>query len=448
MVKIRPFRGYRYDENKVDIGKAVLPPYELSNEEFKNIFLKISKYNVIRIYLGKNLGKTDGISNGGRYQYSVDLFKSWIEKGCLKQDERPSVYVYSQEFELFGRKMERTGFISLVELEELGKNIFPHEETLQETMINRKILLEKTRANFGLIFSLYSNSQKTIEKMLETAKRKPPIADFYTEYEGVRHKLWAITDNGMIEKIAKEMQNKKLLIADGHHRYKTSLNYSKDHPQDENAKYISMMLVNMGNEGLTILPTHRLVKGVKNFSIDDFMKKLGRNFETETIEFGGDENKIKDLLAVLNKKNGKHFGMYLGGGKFFMLAVKTEDKRIMDRERDRFSKEWRRLDMNILHTLILRDILGIDTDNMADQCHMEYVKDFSDHAKSCISKVKNGECQAAFFVNPIAIDEMKEITQKGEMIPPKSTCFYPKVYSGVVIYKFDVLDTMNDEKIL
>jgi uncharacterized protein (DUF1015 family) len=436
MVNIRPFRGYRYNENKVDIGKAVLPPYELTNEEFKNIFLKISKHNVIRINLGKNLGKRNGTSNGDIYQYSADLFRSWIKKGCLKQDERPSVYVYSQEFELFGRKIERTGFSSLVELEELGKNIFPHEETLQDTMINRKMLLEKTRANLGLIFSLYSDPQKTIEKMIETAKRKPPVADFYTEYEGVRHKLWAITDKEMIEKITKEMQNKKLLIADGHHRYKTCLSYSRDHPHDENAKYTSMMLVNMSNEGLMILPTHRLVKGIKNFNKDDFMKKLGKNFETETIEFGGDENKIKDLLGVLNKKNGKHFGMYLGGEKFFILTVRTEDEQIMDRERDRFSRKWRRLDMNILHTLILRDILGIYTEKMEDQCHMEYVKDFSDHAKSCITKVKNGECQAAFFVNPITIDEMKEITQRGEMIPPKSTCFYPKVYSGVVMYKF------------
>ncbi len=433
MVNIRPFSGYRYNEKKLDISRVVLPPYELANEEFKEKFFNISPFNVIKIYLGKAGSK----SNGERYQYSADLFETWIKKGYLTKDEGPCLYVYSQEFELDGRKMERTGFVSLVELEDLGKNVFPHEETLQETMINRRALIERTRTNFGLIFSLYSDPERRIEILLEKMKQKPPISEFFTDYEGVRHRLWLVRDRAIISQITDEMKNKKLLIADGHHRYQICLEYSKRNPRDENAKYTSMMLVNIKNDGLAILPTHRLVKGIKNFDKEKLIERMELYFDMEVFNFGTkDENeRVREVMQRLVAKDGKHFGMYLGDEKYYILGLR--DEKAMDRAAKEFSKQWRRFDMNILHTLILKKTLGVDTMNTRDQCHMEYVKDFRDNAKKCLRKVRSGECQAALFVNPAKVEQVKEISESGEMIPPKSTCFYPKVYCGVVIQKFD-----------
>lgn len=436
MVNIRPFSGYRYNEKKLDISKVVLPPYELANEEFKENFLKMSPFNVINIYLGKS-GSEAKDPNCKRYAHSAEMFRKWIRDGYLLKDEGPCLYVYSQEFELGGRKMERTGFVSLVELEKLGKNIFPHEETLQDTLVNRRLLIEKTRANFGLIFSLYSDPQKRIEILLESAKQKPPVSEFFTGYEGVRHRLWIMRDKTTINKIADAMRNKKLLIADGHHRYKICLGYSKANPDDEKARYTSMMLVNAHNDGLAILPTHRLVKGIRNFSKEKLIERMGLYFAMEAFDFKtkDEDTRIKELMQRLGARDGRHFGMYLGEEKYHILRLK--DEKAMEQEAKEFSRQWRRFDMNIIHVLILKKILGVDTMKACDQCHMEYVKDFHDNAKRCISKVRSGECQVAFFANPAKVEQVKEISENGEMIPPKSTCFYPKVYCGVVIHRFD-----------
>ncbi len=431
MVKIRPFKAYHYDPDRVDVSRAVFPPYELNNKEFRDIFINISDYNIIRVVLG-GIGK----NNGERYEYSARLFEAWIKKRYIKKDEKPSIYVYSQQFEINGKPMERTGFISLIELEAFGKNIFPHELTLYEALINRKVLLEKTRANFGLIFSLYSDPQKKIEAILEAAKKSGPVMDFFTAYEGVRHMLWAITDERTINAITELMKDKKLLIADGHHRYKIHLEYSRSHPDDEGAKYNSMLMVNASNKGLLVLPTHRLIKGVKDFDSEKILEKLKAKFDIETIEFNdccGIEEMRKLLAKLAEKKHEHKFGLYVGGGKLHVLKIKSE--KYMDAAGK--SDEWKSFDMNILHSIILKEIVGVDTTDEREQCHVEYVKDIGQHVLDCLHKVKSGECQAAIFVNPVSTETIKVIAEKGEMVPPKSTCYYPKVYNGLVMYKFE-----------
>jgi len=433
MVNIRPFISYRFDEKKVDISKAVLPPYELSNEEFKKTFFNLSPFNVIRIYLGKE----DSKNNGERYEYSKQLFNSWIREGVVKKDKEPCLYVYSQEFEIDGKVMERTGFVALVELEEFGKNIFPHEETLEETMVNRRVLLEKTKTNFGLIFSVYDDEEKKIEAILEEVKRNKPIMDFFTDFEGVRHRVWVLKDQKKIKEIAKEMKNKKLLIADGHHRYKVCLEYSKKHKNVKGSKYISMMMVNIKNKGLVILPTHRLVKGLKNFDRNEMLEKLKKWFSCEIFTFKteGDKERLSEIKNNLGKRDGKHFGVYFGGNNYFIIRLK--DEKIMEKEVSNFSKVWRSFDVSILHTLILKKILGIDTEKPEAQSYVEYVKDFKDNGVKCITKMERGEYQVAFFLNPIKAEKLKDISENKEMIPAKSTCFYPKVYCGVLMQKLD-----------
>ena len=431
MVNIRPFKAYHYDQAKVDISKVIFPPYELRNREFMDTFLKISDHNVIRIMLGD-----ERLENSERYQYSAELLNAWIKDGHLKKYAKPCIYVYSQEFEADGRKMERTGFISLVELEELGKNIAPHEFTLHDQIINMKKLLEETRTNLGLVFSIYSDSGKKIESMLEKIKLLKPDIDTFTDYEGVRHRVWAVSDQKVIGAITKEMKNKKLLIADGHHRYKISYEYSREHPDDDMAKHLSMMMVNMENKGIAILPTHRLVGGIKNFDSEKFLSRLKDNFEIEIFEFEAakKEEGLMKMLKKISSRDWRSFGMYLGGRKYYILTLKNE--KAMDEAKDH-SKPWKRFGINVLHTLIIKDMLGIDTLKNNRQCNVEYVKDIHDFASECVRKVEEGEFQAAFFTRSTNINEIKAIAESGEMMPQKSTCFYPKVYSGLIIYKFE-----------
>jgi uncharacterized protein (DUF1015 family) len=432
MVKIRPFRGYRYNGEKVDIGKAIFPPYELASRQFRNIFLEMSGCNVIRIMLGsERLGKA------GRYKHSARLLSSWIRKGYLKRDGSPCIYVYSQEFKINGNKKERTGFISLVELEKLGRNIVPHELTFHDQIVDMGAILKSTRANLGPVFSIYSDPAKSIESMLEKIKReRKPEMEAFTGYEGVRHRVWAVKDGKIINHIAHEMKNKKLLIADGHHRYNISFEYSRKHPDDEKAKYISMMMVNMENEGVVILPTHRLVKGIKNFSREKFTSSLERNFEIKAIEFMGKngKEKLKGLLRKISIMDWRNFGMYLGGRKFYILKLKNESAMNVAKNH---SKSWKRFAVNVLHKLVIEGILGIGTSKIDGHHNVEYVKDIRRNAETCVKRVKNGECQIAFFMSPAKMEDVREICRSGEVMPQKSTCFYPKVYSGVVIYKFE-----------
>jgi uncharacterized protein (DUF1015 family) len=431
MVIIRPFKGYRYDGSKVDVSKAIFPPYELSNVEFRNIFLKISSYNIIRAILGDERAEEKK-----RYRYSADLIDSWISNGFLKKDAGECIYVYSQEFEINGKKSERTGFISLVELEKFGKKIMPHEMTFHDQIVDMGAILENTRSNLGPIFSIYSDPGKKIERALEKIKLKKPDVDVFTGYEGVRHRMWAVSDGKIISFISNAMKRKQLLIADGHHRYNISLSYSLERPLDQPSRYMTMMMVGMENKGMTILPTHRLIKGMKNFHREDFIASLSKNFDVETFETGPGKEKMqfREFLASLNRRDWRSFGMYLGGSKFYVVSLKNADSMNVAKGH---SKPWKRFGINVLHELVLKGILGIDASRHEGRTNVEYVKDLPGNAERCMDRIKNGECQIAFFMRPTSMDEIRKISGSGEMMPQKSTCFFPKIYSGVVIYKFD-----------
>jgi uncharacterized protein (DUF1015 family) len=432
MVNVLPFRGYRYDKERVEIKDAVSPPYDVINSKFQEELYRRSDYNIVRIILGKEEeGDSD---NENKYTRAANFFESWIRSEYLKQDDKPCVYAYSQEFEVSGEKKERTGFIAIVELEEFGKNILPHEFTLKGPKIGRRMLLEKTKANFGQIFSIYLDQEKRIDSILDKEKGKPPEFDV-TDEEGIRHRLWVIDDKEKIKRIVDGMKDKKVFIADGHHRYETSLEYGKEHKENENARYVMMTLVNMKNEGLVILPTHRLVKEMEDFDGKQMIDNLKKNFEIEKIEFDETDEKEKRKEMFKKIKSEKHsFCMFLGDNRYFVFTLRGEgvmDERVKDR-----SKPWRRLDVSTLHMLVLEDLLGIDTTNPEKQHHVEYVKDTKDAVEECLARVKNGECQIIFFMNPTRIEEVEEVAENGDKMPQKSTFFYPKVYTGFVIYKF------------
>lgn len=447
MVEIIPFKGYRYNENKVEeFEKVISPPYDVIKPKLQNELYEKSPYNIVRIIKGKKFDGDDEKNN--KYTRARDFLKKWIDEEILKKDEKEAIYVYSQKFKINGKENERTGFIALLKLEEFCKGILKgkkdcsgvhqHEETLPKDIEDRLNLLRATRANFGQIFSIYSDSTKAIDDILENTKKNNPLMSVRDD-EGVLHRLWALNNNDLIKKIINEMRDKKIIIADGHHRYKTALQYSKE---NKNAKYRMMTFVNLQDKGLVILPTHRLIRNIENFNKEELLKNLKNNFEIETLNFNSKKEleKRKTMFNSMKEKfeEGKNaFGMYCKTNKYYVLTLKNES---LIENKEHHSTAWKKLDVTILHKLILEKLLGIDKEKLAKESvqsisNVEYIKGIGNAVSESIRKVNEENYQIVFFMNPTKIEEVEKIAGNHETMPQKSTFFYPKVYTGFVIYK-------------
>jgi len=294
-----------------------------------------------------------------------------------------------------------------------------------------------TEAQFGQIFMLYDDPEKIADEIIKKSINENPLIDF-TDEDKVRHRLFAIDNESEIEAIANMMAGKEPIIADGHHRYETALNYSRLSGKD-NAKYRMMAFVNMRNEGLLILPTHRLVSGLDDFNIDKLLSETGKNFETTKISFDNDgekESAKKEMFKQLKSafdENENSFGIYAENNAFYILTLK--DNGVMDSQCSEMSRAAKKLDVNILHKLILEKVLGIGDKQLAGQSHLKYIKDIGDAVEKSIRKVDTQKSQAVFFMNPTHIQQVKDIAAAGEKMPQKSTFFHPKIYTGLVINK-------------
>ena len=447
MVEINPFKGYRYNQNMVDdFEKVVSPPYDVIKPELQDILYEKSDYGIVRIIKGKEFEGDDEINN--KYIRADDYLKKFIDEGYLTQDEKECIYVYSQIFSIDGFENERTGFIALLNLEEFctGESgnqvecdgVHQHEETLPKDIQDRLSLLRATEANFGQIFSIYSDPNKIIDSLLEKAKISSPLINVKDE-EGVIHKLWKINDMESNIKIKNEMKNKKIVIADGHHRYKTALQYSYE---NNNAKNRMMTFVNMQNKGLVILPTHRLIKNIDDFNINKLIENLKKFFIIESLFFNqenelGKRNEMFELMKDGFDKGLNSFGIYCNTNKYFVITLKN--KNLMDNI-DNHSESWKKLDVSVLHKLVLDEILGIDKEKLAKGSisggsYVEYIKGIGNAVQDSIDKINNEGYQVVFFMNPTRIEEVNEVAGNHETMPQKSTFFYPKVYTGFVINK-------------
>jgi uncharacterized protein (DUF1015 family) len=405
-----------------------------------------SEFNIAHIIKGKKF-PSDNRDNNEHTRASL-LLESWIEKEVLKREEEPVIYVLAQDFVIDGQKMTRAGFIALIELEDMCSSpdssgactgVHQHEETLPKDIEDRLALLSATRANFGLIFSIYSDDGRTVDSILEDKMKEPPLMEIADD-EGIIHRLWAISDPENIEKIQEVLKSRYIIIADGHHRYKTALKYNKEHP-DESSKYRMLAFVNTKNEGLMILPTHRLVQRVGDFDCAFLLSSLSENFEVEAFEFQDDDREARsNMFKRLDEhfKEGKHaLGLYCNDGKYYSMLLKNEN--ILDAIPNH-SKAWKHLDVTILHKLILEDILSLDKDKIAGGSivggsYVEYIKAVGDAVSRSVDKVNNSGYQALFFMNPTKVKEVEDVATNHETMPQKSTFFYPKVYTGFVINK-------------
>lgn len=441
MAKIFPFNGVFYNKKvSGNLSKVMIPPYDIISKEQQENFYKIHPYNCIRLTLGKDF-PADSDRNS-KYTRSGAFFNAWLKNSVLVQDKDESIYAYEQRFKYKGKKFTRLGFIALFKLEELeAGRVYPHENTLPKPKQDRLELLKATAANFEPIFSLYIDQDEKIPRIIRKNIKRKPLVEV-KDFSGALNRLWKIPAKGIIGKLAKEMLNKQIYIADGHHRYEASLRYrnemrtrSQKSTGDEPYNYIMTYFTNIFDKGLAIMPIHRLVLNLNLKEKINLENRLVDYFDVEEIKFAKRTENIasKKLLRMVSKaKEGEHFmGMYLHGeSKYHLLKLKNE-KLIEKYVTADKPKEWKKLDVSILHSIVIKEILGItDKDIEAENC-VKYVHN-DDEA---FQLVKEGKYQLAFFLNPTKVEEVVAVADKYEKMPQKSTFFYPKLLTGLIMYK-------------
>jgi len=444
MARVYPFRALRYNPSLVRLEDVVTQPYDKITPAMQEAYYQRSPYNLVRIILGLP-ELFDSTSDGDVYTRAARDFASWRRNGILTQESEPCVFAYSQRFTLpgaAGSTLERRGFIALGELYDYAqKVVFRHEQTLSKPKSDRLNLLRATRAHFGQIFMLYSDPGLSAERLLFDSTAAPDI-EVTDEYEVV-HRVWRVSDPNTIKMLTAALQDKKLIIADGHHRYETALNYSRERapaavsssarrnsymmpePQYPEAA-VMMTFVNMDSEGLVILPTHRVVYGLKNFVPSEFLTRAKPYFEMEPLSTD-DSVALTDRLAAVGERTA--FIAITSAGKHLMLArgeaVASALKDVSERQQP--------LNVVQLHGLVLERLLGITPDAIREQTNVKYLRD----AAEAIELVADGEANAAFLMNPVTLDQLREVAFAGEVMPQKSTDFFPKLLSGLAIYALD-----------
>ena len=431
-MKIKAFKAYRFNPAVVgDNGKCIAPPYDVINPTQQKKLYEQNPYNIIRVILGKQEPTDNGQNN--QYSRAAEYLKDWLKKNALKQDDKATIYAYVQTFHIGGKEIKRSGFISLGKLAQFGSGVQPHEKTLDGPKADRLKLTPATAAQFELVFILYDDPQQVADKIIDkVAAEKKSIIEFADD-DGVKHRIFPIDLPQDISLIEKMMAQKEGLIADGHHRYETALNYY-NLTKNPAAQWLMIAFVNMHNEGLVVLPTHRLVGYFKNYNTDELIKKLQTNFKVTQFEFKEAKEKAQSLMQKRIDKafaQGENaFGIY-DGKSFYFISLKNKDalKSLP------ISDASKSLDVVVLHKLILEGLLGIGDAQLAGEANIEYIKDIGEAVDEAIAKVDSGEKQVLFFMNSTKVEQVKAVAAANEKMPQKSTFFYPKIFSGLTINK-------------
>lgn len=433
MVRIAPFRGILYNQKKIrDLSKVIAPPYDVITPEEQERLYRKSPYNVVRLILNQEPNPYESVAR---------LFDGWRTEGIFVRDEAPALYFLSHRFpDKEGKEQARLGFIALTQLEDFSTGtIRPHEKTLEGPKEDRLRLMLACHANLSPIFALYSHPKQTINNALtEQVQGVPPNIEVKEDVGGTCA-LWGITDPEIIRLVKREMKEQPLLIADGHHRYEAALNY-RNHLREERGNwkgqeafnFVMMYFANMNDDGLVILPTHRLVRSFPPIPFQKLEEELQRYFYLEPYPKTPEGQRW--FLRAL-KSGGKK--RHLIGASFKRdpryLILRLKNKRIMQRLAKDLSDPLRDLDVTTLHLLMLEHILGLTPE---EQTRVEAIS-YSQDEEKVLKAVDKEDCQAAFILNPPKPEEIMAIVQTGEKMPQKSTYFYPKLISGLVINKID-----------
>lgn len=442
MATIVPFRGIRFNPKKAgNLAELVTPPYDVINKESQEAFYRRSPYNIIRLEYGKKYDTDDEYNN--RYTRAAAFFKKWQEENVLVKDKDPALYLYQQEFEINGVKNVRTGFVCGVKLEPYEKGVvLPHEETMPKHKADRLELMRACRANFSPIFGLFADRDREVDRLLLAAANGKPEVEF-EDGDAQIHRMWVVSNPDTISRVQKLMSKQRVFIADGHHRYETALAYRDERQETDTGNgaakpydYVMMTLVNLYDPGLTILPTHRLVKKVEDVS--RFLSQVKEAFLVKEIDAGeyyGYPEKIDRLLrkqANLDSESPaghKHvFVVYTGDRRLYLLTLRDESA-VESLMPPVHSRAWNRLDVSVLQNLVLERYLGIGSEERASGDYLKYTRD----GKEVFAEVDSGKFSMGIFMNPTMMEEVTMIASEGEKMPQKSTYFYPKLITGLVI---------------
>lgn len=425
MPNIKSFKGYYYNQEIADsLDNLIAPPYDVISPSQREELYNKSPFNIIRVILGKDRPDDNSISN--KYSRAAEHLGDWINKSILKRDNQPALYLLKQEFEHNSKKYSRLGFFALIELVDFDKKqVFPHEETLSAPKADRLKLLEAARAHFSPIFSFYFDNKNVAESTFDKLKKQPPFLKVIAS-NGIKNSLWRVIDKNKISEITQMLKDKQVFIADGHHRYETALNYKKLHPQaaKDGADSILMYFANIEQEGLLILPVYRLIKKLNTIGRQEANKKIKEFFDMQKMP------DLETTLKVIETTDDSHrFGLF-SNNEFFVLTLKNETDAAKGLETSlgaNKSDDYKKLDVTILDEFLIKDILAVNSEEDIS---------FTKNAEEAVALVKAGECKMAFFLKPTSLTQIKNVALGGERMPKKSTYFYPKLLSGLLINKF------------
>ena len=420
MAEIKEFKALRFTEKAGCICELACPPYDIISAQEKEAFLNTNERNIIRLELPEPTDEG--------YALAGATLDAWMEDGCLKCEDEDSIYIYEEKFTALGKNYSFKGFVSRVKLHPFSDGVvLPHEETLSKAKTDRLNLMRATGCNFSQIYSLYSDEKGESRAMIAELSSGEPTQSF-TDKEGVTHSLWVVNKSEKTAALCDWFKDKKLYIADGHHRYETALNYKAEMEskgfKNTAADYVMMFLVDMENPGLVVFPTHRIVRDLESFDEKALLSSCEAEFTVE--EMAAD--KLQAGLDAAYQKGDVAFGFV---GKKISALLTLKDIAVMEKIMAGAGKAVRELDVSVLHSLILEQHLKIDKENMAKQINLTYTRS-TDEALAAAK----GSANCAFLLNPTRVEEIAAVAAAGDKMPQKSTYFYPKLITGMVMNKF------------
>ena len=438
MPDILPFRALRYDLQKVAAAQVVTQPYDKITPAMQEHYYAASPYNLVRIILGRR--EPEDNTEHNVYSRAAAYARDWRAQGILPQDSAPSIYTYSQTFTApSGVNFERRGFIALGRVEDYAaKVVFRHEQTLAKPKADRLDLLRATRVHYEQLFLLYEDSGE-IDSLLTPGPQTAPTIEATDEY-GVAHRVWQVADPAVIESVQNKMRDKKLVIADGHHRYETALTYRDECRNNASRagapasganpphEFVMMTLVNMNSPGLLVLPTHRVVHSLASFSVDDFQDSTRAYFEIEEVNPALDAAQATAILQERGRA-GTALLAVTANRTFVLHTPKVPGSQFFTG----LSPRQQSLDVVQLHKCLLEGVLKLSEESIRNQQNLSYLRD----AGEALTQVRTGAANIAFLMNPCPVQQVRDVAFAGEVMPQKSTDFYPKLLSGLTAYALD-----------
>ena len=431
MAEIAGFQGVVYDTARVDGSRVLAPPYDVIDDAARAELAARDPHNCVRLILPEGEGAS-------KYDEAARTYASWLDEGILRRDSAPAIYRYNQEFtsrELGGETITRRGFIAAVRLHPFDEGvILRHERTLKGPKLDRLRLMRATQAQLSQVFGLYADPEARVDRALSEVEREPPHLDGRTD-DGTRHVMWRVTDPRILAEVSAALSPEPIYIADGHHRYETLLALRDELAASRGgqlgprspARFGAMFLANLDDPGLVVLPTHRLVHGLADFDADAMLARAAEHFDVSSAR-ADDAAAVRDVLSKSGETRPTVAVALPGREEIAILALRSDFA--PDAAGLSGPRAVTRLDVTLLHELILERVLGVDREAQEAQTNLRYVKDTAE----ALARVRAGEAQVGFLLNATPVEHVRAVADAKEVMPQKSTFFYPKIASGIVMH--------------